>query len=548
MIKFITINFLLFISILNSNAELNLRISIDSNGIIREGSKAKISLSAAGNLSPDDPDLNIQGGKLNVRKIGKGFEFMRSNQGVTRVTTHTYELSGISGKYTIKGIFKSQDGTLYETESINLQIRKKTAQEKALDPQLVVNLANNEPFVGEPVLAEISLLLQPRTRLYSERNNIATLSGEGVRVNYIDGPKEAPTKNNKRVIKFLYEIAPLRAGDLKLTANYNPLLQIPSATGRRLVDERFNLKSEETLIRSKRLPDEGKPKDFSGAIGSFTLDLQADPLKLKVGEPIALRFTITGNGGFEFIESPTPIKTEGWKLYEPTKFDLKRGEGIKPSTLIFSQNLVAEKVHGELPTFRLTVFDSEKEQYVTLITDKIPIELEEISKKSSGFNITAKPSSSSSDSPNSNIENNADILMVSTSLTPNWSVAQIPAWKNHYIWITNTILIFLILVTALIVKNSNLDKHASKGKSPKAILEDLKSENLSTINFYTFAYECLEKLKLEKPHFEVSPIFDQLSKKYEQLKYSGSDLGHVEKPTKEESNAIIQELTKISRT
>ena len=533
MIKFITINFLLFISILNSNAELNLRISIDPNGIIREGSKAKISLSAAGNLSPDDPDLNIQGGKLNVRKVGKGFEFMRSNQGVTRVTTHTYELSGESGKYTIKGIFKSQDGTLYETESINLQIRKKTAQEKALDPQLIVNLANNEPFVGEPVLAEISLLLQPRTRLYSERNNIATLSGEGVRVNYIDGPKEAPPKNNKRVIKFLYEIASLREGDLKLTANYNPLLQIPSATGRRLIDERFNLKSEETLIRSKRLPDEGKPKDFSGAIGSFTLDLQADPLKLKVGEPIALRFTITGNGGFEFIESPTPIKTEGWKLYEPTKFDLKRGEGIKPSTLIFSQNLVAEKVHGELPTFRLTVFDSDKEQYVTLITDKIPIELEEISKKSSGFNITAKPPSSSSDSPNSTIENNADILMVSTSLTPNWSVAQIPAWKNHYIWITNTILIFLILVTALILKIPNLDKHASKGKSPKAILEDLKSENLSTINFYTFAYECFEKLKLEKPHFEVSPIFDKLSKKYEQLKYSGDDLGHVEKPTKE---------------
>ena len=545
--KFIAINFLLFITILNSEAELSLRISIDPNGIIREGSKAKISLSAAGNLSPDDPDLNIQGGKLNVRKVGKGFEFMRSNQGVTRVTTHTYELSGESGKYTIKGIFKSQDGTLYETESINLQIRKKTAQEKALDPQLIVNLANNEPFVGEPVLAEISLLLQPRTRLYSERNNIATLSGEGVRVNYIDGPKEAPPKNNKRVIKFLYEIASLREGDLKLTANYNPLLQIPSATGRRLVDERFNLKSEETLIRSKRLPDQGKPKDFSGAIGSFTLDLQADPLKLKVGEPIALRFTITGNGGFEFIESPTPIKTEGWKLYEPTKFDLKRGEGIKPSTLIFFFFLVAEKVHGELPTFRLTVFDSDKEQYVTLITDKIPIELEEISKNSSGFNITAKPPSSSSDSPNSTIENNADILMVSTSLTPNWSVAQIPAWKNHYIWITNTILIFLILITALILKFPNLDKHASKGKSPKAIIEDLKSKNLSTINFYTYAYECFEKLQLENQNVEVTPIFERLSKKYEQLKYSGNDSAHLEKPTKEESNAIIEELTKISK-
>ena len=55
---------------------------------------------------------------------------------------------------------------------------------------------------------------------------------------------------------------------------------------------------------------------------------------------------------------------------------IKRGQGIKPSTLIFSQTFVAEKTHEELPTFRLTVFDSDKEQYVTLITDKIPIELE----------------------------------------------------------------------------------------------------------------------------------------------------------------------------
>ena len=96
--------------------------------------------------------------------------------------------------------------------------------------------------------------------------------------------------------------------------------------------------------------------------------------------------------------------------------------------------------------------------------------------------------------------------MVSTSLTPNWSVAQIPAWKNHYIWIANVILILLILASAIILKMPQLDEHASKGKSPKAILEDLKSENLSTINFYTFAYECLESLNL-KNHISKSAQF-----------------------------------------
>ena len=96
--------------------------------------------------------------------------------------------------------------------------------------------------------------------------------------------------------------------DSSLAASYTPLLQIPSASGRRLVDERFNLKSKVVTIKSKELPKEGKPSDFSGAIGKFSLDLQADPLKVNIGDPIALRFTISGNGGFEFIDAHHPLK------------------------------------------------------------------------------------------------------------------------------------------------------------------------------------------------------------------------------------------------
>ena len=280
MIKLFRLLFLILISILQVQAELRVGINIDSNGIIREGAKAKVSLSVAGSTSSEDPKLEILGGELNQRKTGKSFRSSVINQRITSITTHTYELTGSTGKYSIKGIFKSKDGTLYETDSVNLQIREKTAQEKALDPKLVVRLAKNNPYVGEPVLAEITLLLQPRTRLYLERNNIASLFGEGIRVNFIDGPKEASPINNQRVMKFLYEISSLKSGELSLAASYTPLLQIPSASGRRLVDERFNLKSKVVTIKSKELPKEGKPSDFSGAIGKFSLDLQADPLSL----------------------------------------------------------------------------------------------------------------------------------------------------------------------------------------------------------------------------------------------------------------------------
>ncbi|MDA7650107.1 hypothetical protein N8599_01255, partial [Verrucomicrobiales bacterium] len=427
--------FLLAIAPLIAKAQVNLHIAVEPGNIIREGSTAKISVSAAGKISSEEPQLKIEGGNLTVRNVGKGFEFMRSNQGVTRVTTYSFEVRGDAGKYNIKGIFKATDGTLYETETAKLEIRKKTAQEKALSPELKVQIANASPFVGESVFAEITLLLQSNTRIYSERNNIVKLSGDDIRAVYLDGPKEAATVNGKRAIRFLYQISPLKSGDLSLNASFKPLIQLPSTTGRRRVDERFDLKSKPVSILSRPLPTEGRPADFSGAIGNFALSLQADPLSVNTGEPIAMRFTVTGNGSFEFLESPKPTSTSGWKFYEPTKLDLQRGEPGRPSQLIFSQNIVPEQKHDQLPSFRLTVFDSKKEQYVTLITDKIPLKIEEVairsglSNKETSSNIPAAPPESAM----------SDILMMGNTITPKWSIASTPAWRNSAFWSMNLI-------------------------------------------------------------------------------------------------------------
>jgi len=548
MIKLFSIIFLILISNLQIQAELRVGINIDSNGIIREGAKVKVSLSVAGSTSPEDPKLEIQGGELNQRKTGKSFRSSVINQRITSITTHTYELTGSTGKYSIKGIFKSKDGTLYETDSVNLQIREKTAQEKALDPKLVVRLAKNNPYVGEPVLAEITLLLQPRTRLYLERNNIASLFGEGIRVNFIDGPKEASPINNQRAMKFLYEISSLKSGDLSLAASYTPLLQIPSASGRRLVDERFNLKSKVVTIKSKELPKEGKPSDFSGAIGKFSLDLQADPLKVNIGDPIALRFTISGNGGFEFIDAPSPTEEDGWKFYKPTKLDLQRGEGLSPSKLIFSQNLVAERIHTELPTFRFTVFDSEKEQYVTLISDKIPVQISKsgISLPSKISNVSSNEKPSSVPLPNS--ENKlSDILVTPTTITPTWSVASSPVWRNRSIWVTNIILIGLLIVASITYKKIKTHNQSLSERTPKRIIAELKTGNLSSKLFYTNAYECFSKLEKEKRIKKNSPIIENLIERYEQINFSRSKLIDIEENFKKESAEIITELTSISK-
>jgi len=539
---------LLVMTPFTAKAEVNLHIAIEPGNIIREGSTAKVSVSAAGKISPEEPQLNIEGGSLTVSNIGKGFEFMRSNQGVTRVTTYSFEVSGDIGKYNIKGIFKATDGSLYETETVNLQIREKTAKEKAMSPELKVKIANNSPFVGEPVFTEITLMLQPNTRIYSERNNIVKLAGDGVRAVYLDGPREAAPINGKRAIQFLYQISPLRSGKLNLTASFKPLIQLPSTTGRRRVDERFDLKSQPISITSRSLPTEGRPADFSGAIGTFSLKLQADPLSVRTGEPIAMRFTVTGSGSFEFLEPPKPTSMSGWKFYEPTKLDLQRGKPGNASQLIFSQNIVPEQKQNHLPTFRLTVFDSKKEQYVTLITDKIPVKVEEVINgtgiSSTGTSSTEDPSNFSVSAPESTL---SDILMMGNTISPKWSVASAPAWRNSAFWSVNLLLIALLIVAAVWVQLYKMKPNADREMSAKEALQTLNKNNVSGAEFDLIAYDCLKRIISEKNITQLSPLLSQVQNRYDYIKFSGNATDHVEGPTETKRFQIIEELNQLAR-
>ena len=526
-----------------AKAEVNLRIAIEPGNIIREGSTAKISVSAAGQISSEEPQLKIEGGTLIVRNIGKGFEFMRSNQGVTRVTTYSFEVRGGIGKYNIKGIFKATNGTLYETDNVKLQIRGKTAKEKALSPELVVKVANGSPFVGESVFAEITILLQPNTQIYSERNNIVKLSGDSIRAVYLAGPEEAAPVNGKRAIRFLYQISPLKSGDLSLTASFKPLIQLPSTTGRRRVDERFDLKSKPVSIVSRSLPTEGRPADFSGAIGNFALNLQADPLSVKTGEPIAMRFTVTGSGSFEFLEPPKPTSISGWKFYAPTKLDLQRGEPGKPSRLIFSQNIVPEQKHNQLPTFRITVFDSKKEQYVTLITDKIPLKVEEVA-ISSGFTKKETPSNITATSPQSAL---SDILMMGNTITPKWSVASTPAWRNSAFWSVNLLSISLLIGATVWLRFHQNKTNLSDEMSAAELLEKLKKNYASGTEFDLIAYDCLRRIISEQKINETSPLLCQVQDRYEYIKFSGNEDKFPEQSTETERSQIIEELNQLAK-
>jgi len=136
--------------------------------------------------------------------------------------------------------------------------------------------------------------------------------------------------------------------------------------------------SPKNTITVMDLPTEGKPDDFQGAIGTFSLAVAASPLKGKVGDPITLKMMVSGTGNFDMVHDPDITDTNGWKTYPATDNfeEHKPGSGKKT----FEQAIVPISADlSAIPAAQFSYFDPVAGEYVSLTSNPIAIQLEKLS-------------------------------------------------------------------------------------------------------------------------------------------------------------------------
>ncbi len=123
------------------------------------------------------------------------------------------------------------------------------------------------------------------------------------------------------------------------------------------------------------LPDKGKPEKFSGAIGSFTLDVSARPLEIAPGDPVTLVMTVSGKGNFDRVRAPQLSDSTGWKTYTPSSEFLKDGSAGSGKK-VFEQALVAKDPGLQaIPSVNFSYFDPQAGSYKTLSSAPIPLHI-----------------------------------------------------------------------------------------------------------------------------------------------------------------------------
>jgi len=134
------------------------------------------------------------------------------------------------------------------------------------------------------------------------------------------------------------------------------------------------ISSNKLVMHVLPLPDEGKPAGFTGAIGQFHVSGVAQPTTVGVGEPITLRFVVTGTGNFDYVHAPALADDPAWKTYVASAKMTYDDEAKTQGTKTFEQAVIPNN-NGTLalPAATFSYFDPDKKQYVSLPVALPPI-------------------------------------------------------------------------------------------------------------------------------------------------------------------------------
>ncbi|MDT0647411.1 BatD family protein [Zunongwangia sp. F260] len=314
--------------------------------------------------------------------------------------TYTYFLQPESrGNLTIGQAEIEVDDKIYKTSPIDIEVTAAVEEsESGTDTDivasenlhLVAEISNTNPYLNEAITVVYKLYVSPSISVSNWRD--------------IDNPKFSDFWSQNIDIRQLraengeYKGQPYRYVVLRKTVLYpqktgeldiEPLalsvsVDVPSER-RDIFGSRIYRTVQKTVAAGSRtidvkpLPLEGKPADFSGAVGDFDFEVTASKRTLDASESLQATVEVTGNGNLKLFELPDLSVPASLEIYEP-----ERSENVN-TTLNGMQGSISKnytivptrKGKYPVPALDFSYFDLDSETYKTITSEEILLDVEE---------------------------------------------------------------------------------------------------------------------------------------------------------------------------
>ena len=426
--------------------------------------------------------------------------------------TYSYFLSPIEkGSFEIGQASIEVDDEIYKTLPVRITVT--SAVDIPTDPNdpnyladknihLVAEVSNKNPFLNEAISVSYKLYVSPDTGVNNWReleapryadfwsNNIDIKS-----LNVQNGTFKG--KPYRYVVLRRTLLYPQKTGELKIEPlTLDISVQVPS--NRRdffgnLISSSVNktVSSGSSIIDVKSLPIDNKPKDFSGAVGSFSFEIKSDKKELLTDEAFQLSLIVSGDGNFNLFEDPKISLPNSLEVYEPEKISniSVRARGIKGN--INNKYTVVPINPGKytIPETKFSFFNPVSAEYKTIYSDPIFIDVD-------GAYNSSLVSSDINEKNRTNkiqlLENQFSSFKTKTRFS---NVNDSIFFNSNYYWILFIIpfiICFIIIVSSKILRNYK-SKKIDELKLARILTNKLLADSKALIGNKEKFYESIDK-------------------------------------------------------
>ena len=303
------------------------------------------------------------------------------------------------GEFTIGQATIEIEGKTYKTLPVKITVT--AAIDKPKDPNdpnyiasekihLVAEISNGNPYLNEAITVVYKLYVAQNTgvRNWREIDNprYNDFWSQNIDVKGIDIKQGTYNGEDYRyVILRKTVLYPQKTGKLTIEPlSLDITVEVPSnkrdVFGRSFMSTvNRTVASRNRVINVKPLPENGKPENFSGAVGSFDFKVTTNKESLKATEALELKVSVSGKGNLKLFRLPKPTLPSALEVYEPEHSEKVNTRTSGMQGTISDSYTVVPNFQGSypIPKVSFSYFDLKTKQYKTLTSERLIIEVNE---------------------------------------------------------------------------------------------------------------------------------------------------------------------------
>ena len=300
------------------------------------------------------------------------------------------------GNITIGQAEITVNGEVYKTSPIEIEVtaavdnpnQSRAVAEAGSGIHLVAEVSKSKPFLNEGIYVVYKLYLSPTVSIrnwrplddpkfegfWSQNINIEQLE---LKEGEFGGQPYRYVELRKTV---LY---PQKTGELKIEPlSLSVSVEVPTDRrdffGRRMYDVvEKNFSANTRTIDVQPLPEEGKPIDFSGAVGEFEFNVSTNKKELDAQNSLEITSEVKGKGNLKLFNLPKIQTPSSFEVYDPERKENIRTTSLGMRGSLSEKYTVIPEFKGEfiIPSTSFSFFNPRTKSYETLKSNPITIQV-----------------------------------------------------------------------------------------------------------------------------------------------------------------------------